>query len=192
MSLFLFGVGLFVGVYLLNCIIARQFKKIQISRALVYISTVAMLGLFGEIFVDTMYNHFFHIPLWRYNILPIHHAYTSSYAVVLWGAYGLYLYLLHDSLEKWSISKQRHLALIFSVEALFLEAIVELLSKATLGKYVYYYYPSDLWHISTFQNLPFYFICGLLVVKTMKRFKADPVYFTFISCWLVVMCVFFL
>ena len=191
-SLFLFSVLLIVSVYLVNSIIARRFKKVQLSRALLYMSTVAMIGVFGEVFVDTIYAHFFHTPLWRYNILPIHHAYTSDYAVVLWGAYGFYLYLLHDSLEKWSISKQRHLALIFSVEALVLEALVELSSKVALGKYVYYYYPGGLWHISAFQNFPFYLICGFLIVKTIRRFKVDPVFFTVINAWLISILVFFL
>ena len=190
-SLFLFSVLLIVSVYLVNSIIVHSFKKVQLSRALLYVSTVAMIGVFGEIFVDTIYAHLFHTPLWRYNILPVHHGYTSKYAIVLWGTYGFYLYLLHDSLEKWSISKQRHLALIFGVEALVLESLVELGSKALLGKYVYYYYPSGLWHISAFQNFPFYFICGFLIVKTIKRFKADPFFFTFLSSWLTLMVVFF-
>ncbi|HTH72313.1 MAG TPA: hypothetical protein VL737_03035 [Candidatus Pristimantibacillus sp.] len=192
LGLTLFAIGWLVGIYIFNSAIARSLKKIQPARALLYVSTVAMLGVFGEIFVDTVYAHFFHTPLWRYNTLPIHHAYTSSYAVVLWGAYGFHLYLLHDSLGKWSISKQRHLALIFAAEALVLEALVEITSKLFLGEYLYYYYPNGLWHISAFQNFPFYLICGFLIVKTIKRFSADPAYFTFINGWLTVMLVFFL
>src|SRR4051794_7051697 len=97
-GLFWFAVGWIVGVYLLNCLIAWQIKRIDPIRAFLYASTVAMLGLFGEIFVDTIYARFFSTPLWRYNVLPIHHAYTSTFAIVLWGAYGFHLYLLHDSL----------------------------------------------------------------------------------------------
>ena len=101
------------------------------------------------------------------------------------------MYLLHDSFEKWSISRQRHLALIFSVEALVLEALIEIGSKVLFGEYIYYYYPGDLWHISTVQNFPFYLICGFLIVKTIKRFKADPLFFTVLSVWLMVVLVFF-
>lgn len=156
-----------------------------------YISTVAMIGIFGEIFVDTIYEYIFGIPLWRYNILPIHNAYTSEYAIVLWGIYGFYLYLLHDSLGKWSENRQRQLALIFAFEALVLEAIVELASKVAFGEYFYYYYPDDLWHISTIQNFPFYLICGFLIVKTINRFKANPRFFTVLCTWLTCVIVFF-
>ncbi len=189
--LFLFGVLLAAIVYLFNSAIARGFKKIQPARALLYMSTVAMIGVFGEVFVDTIYKHLFHTPLWRYNVLPIHHAYTSYYAAVLWGIYGFYLYLLHDSLGKWSVSRERHLALIFSVEALVMEASAELASRVVLGKYVYYYYPGGLWHISAFQNFPFYLLCGFLIVKTIKRFRADPVFFTVINVWLIAILLFF-
>lgn len=192
LKLILFSLAWFIGIYLFHSAIAREFKRIHVSRALVYISTVAMLGLYGEIFVDATYKYLFGTPLWRYDILPIHHAYTSLYAVVLWGAYGFYLYLLHDNFKKWSIEKEWHLALIFSVEALVIEALVELTSKAAFGKYIYYYYPNGLWHISAFQNFPFYLICGFLIVKTVRRFMVDPKFFVFICSWLVCMVLFYL
>jgi hypothetical protein len=190
-DLVIFGIFLIVIVYLINCVIVRGIKKISPSRALLYISTVAMIGVFGEIFVDTIYAWIFGNPLWIYNVLPIHHGYTSQYAVVLWGIYGFYLYMLHDSLGKWSRNTQMHLALIFSFEALVLEAAVELISKGAFGQYVYYYYPGDLWHISTVQNFPFYLICGYLIVRTIHRFKADPRFFTIIATWVTVILVFF-
>lgn len=183
----LFTVVWIVVVYLFNSLLARSFKKIVWSRALVYVSTVAMLGLFGEIFVDTIYHIVAGTPLWRYNFWPIHDAYTSLYAAVLWGIYGFYLYLLHDNLRtRWSVQYDWQLALIFSFEALVIESLVELTSKFVVGNYIYYYYPSGLWHISAFQNFPFYIICGFLIVKTVKRFLQDPVFFTFLNSWLLV------
>jgi hypothetical protein len=191
-KLVLFSAAWLVGIYLFNSLLARRFKKINVKRALVYITTVAMLGLYGEIFVDSFYAHFFNTPLWRYDILPIHHAYTSSFAAVLWGAYGFHLYLLHDSLKKWSADKEIRLMILFAFEALIIESLVELTSKVLRGQYIYYYYPGGLWHISAFQNFPFYFICGLLIVKTVKRFQADPRFFVFLNSWLIVMVLFFL
>lgn len=186
----LFSLAWIAGVYLFNCLLARKFKSIVWSRALVYVSTVAMLGLFGEIFVDTLYNIVTGTPLWRYNLWPIHHAYTSSYAAVLWAIYGFYLYMLHDNLRtKWSVQHGWHLALIFSLEALIIEALVEITSKVVFGEYIYYYYPNGLWHISAFQNFPFYLICGCIIVVTVRQFLALPWYFILFNTWLVAMII---
>ncbi len=189
--LIFFTIGLIAVTYFFNSLIARRLKPIDPKMALLYISTVAMIGVFGEIFVDSIYEYFFDTPLWIYNILPVHHGYTSKYAVILWGIFGFYLYLMHDSLEKWSIHRRRHLALIFAFEALVLEAVVVLSSKVVLGEYMYYYYPGDLWHISTVQNFPFYFICGYGIVGCIRRFRTDPRFFIIINTWLIAVLIFF-
>lgn len=175
----LFAISWTAVLYILNSVIAGLPKKIDPKQALLYISSVAMIGVFGEILLDTAYNHFVGHPLWRYNILPFHHGYTSYYALVAWGLYGFHLYLLHGSLaDRWSITKTRHLAIIFCFEALLLEALLTLSARAVFGTYLYYYLPSDLWHVSSLQNIPFYFICGVVILKTVRRFRGDPLFFT--------------
>ena len=173
-------------VYLINCAIAGKFKRIDPKQAALYFTTVAMVGLFGEIFLDTIYNAAFGNPLWRYNILPIHDGYTSSFAIFTWGIYGLHLYLLHGTLNAKSIVKTRHLALIICLEALLLEALLTISAKVLLGEYLYYYYPGDLWHVSSFQNIPFYFIFGVVIINILRRFQTSPKFFTLLSAWLVI------
>jgi hypothetical protein len=181
-SLILFGLMWFVILYLINAAIAKKFKKIDAQIAALYFFTVAMIGLFGEIFLDTIYNYFVGQPLWRYNILPIHGGYTSIFAIILWGLYGFHLYMLHDTLgSRWSIYKTKHLVLIFGLEALIIESLLTISAKLLLGEFMYYYYPGDLWHVTSIQNLPFYFICGFVILKTIPRFKADPQFFILMS-----------
>jgi hypothetical protein len=162
--------------YVTNSIIIGRPKKLEFNQTLAYIVAVATVGVFGEIFLDTIYNYFVGNPLWEYRILPVHNGYTSSYAVVTWGIYGFYLSMLHDTLSKynWSILK---LALLMSVEALFAEAALTVSAKLFLGEFLYYYFPDDLWHISSFQNIPFYFICAVIVTLTARYFKANPIFF---------------
>ena len=191
LSLVLFALGVTAFVYLLNCAIAKSWKRVSLLPALLYFSTVALIGLFGEIFLNTVYNFFVGQPLWWYNVLPIHHGYTSSYAIVAWGLYGLHLYLLHDTLgAKWSITRTRHLALIFSIEALVLEAALTLAAKAVFGEFLYYYTPGDLWHVTSFLNMPFYLICGFVILKTLKRFRKDPLFFTLMNTFLLIVLLF--
>ncbi len=190
-KLVLFAAYLIVVIYFFNSLIAREFKKINPKQVLLYFTTVAMIGVFGEVFLDTFYNLIIGRPLWYYNILPIQNGYTSSYAIVTWGIYGFHLYLLHGSLSAiWSINRTRHLALIFCFEALVLEALLTLSSRAFFGKYMYYYLPGDLWHVSSFQNIPFYFIGGAIILKSLKRFKTDPIFFSAMCASLTFVLVF--
>jgi SNF family Na+-dependent transporter len=50
--LFLFAAVSLSVVLLFNLIVNRGFKKFQLSRAFLWISAVAMIGVVGEIFVD--------------------------------------------------------------------------------------------------------------------------------------------
>lgn len=192
LSLTLFAVVWLCIVYLLNSLIAKKFKKIDPKQAILYFASIGTIGVFGEIFLDTIYNYFVGTPLWQYNILPIHNGYTSAYAPIVWGIFGFHVYLLHDTLRvKYSIVKARYLALLLCFEALILEAILTLSSLLVFGTLMYYYFPGDLWHVSSFQNVPFYFICGVLIVKTTKNFKKSPVFFTVLSLFFTSVAVFF-
>lgn len=182
MSYLAFTLFWLIILYVLNCLIAGKIKRIEPLQALVYFSTIAMIGIFGEIFLDSIYNLVVGHPLWYYNIAPILDGYTSKFAIVTWGLYGFHLYMLHGSLsDRWAITKTRHLSLIIAVEALFLEALLTLSAKPFFGEYMYYYLPSDLWHVSSFQNIPFYFIFGIVAVKTLTRFRKDPIFFSALS-----------
>jgi hypothetical protein len=190
LRMILFGVFVALIIYLINCAIAREFKRLDLRQAVMYFCAVAMVGLYGEIFLDTVYNAAVGNPLFRYNIAPIHGGYTSSYAIVTWGIYGLHFYMLHGTLQKMSITKTWHLALIISIEALFLEAALTIGAKLYLGEFLYYYYPSDLWHVSSFQNMPFYFIFGVVIIQLLRRFQRSPRFFAVLSAWLIVIIAF--
>ncbi len=189
--LFIFGIAILAFVLIVSTIVNRGFKKPHLSRMLMYIAAIAMIGVLGEITVDSIYNNLFGTPLWRYNFLPVNNAYTSKFALVLWGSLGLYIYLVHHKYERWSQKELVRLSILFGIEAMVLEAAADLLSKPILGDYIYFYYPSGLFHISAFQNFPFYFICGALVMYTLHWFKAQPHYFAVISAWVAIVTVYF-
>jgi hypothetical protein len=163
--------------YATNSVIIRKPKRPKFKYTLAYIVAVATVGVFGEIFLDTIYNHFVGHPLWEYRILPVHKGYTSSFAIVTWGIYGFYLSMLHDTLSKYRLHIIK-LALLMSIEALFAEAALTVSAKLLLGEFLYYYFPGDLWHISSFQNIPFYFVCAVIVILTARYFKVNPIFFT--------------
>lgn len=185
-----FAVLWVILAYAANSIVVRRPKKLELTWTLSYAVAVATIGVFGEIFLDTVYNHFVGHPLWVYRILPVHKGYTSIFAVVTWGIYGFYLSMLHDTLKKHRVTSVVKVALIMSIEALFAEALLTISAKLLLGEFLYYYFPGDLWHVSSFQNIPFYFICAVMVTLTARRFKADPVLFTILCTVFVTVLIF--
>lgn len=180
-NLFYFGAGWLIAVYLINCIIAKRFKRINIKQAILYICAVAMMGVVGEVFVGSLYNFLFDSKLWEYRVLPIHGGYTSYYALVIWGLMGFYLYLAHDTLDKRNIRAHKHLALIFGAEAVILEIAVNFSFLLLFGQYIFYYFPSDLWHLTSIQTIPFYLVAGFIISVTLKRYKADPLFFSLMA-----------
>lgn len=190
MSLFLFSLGWVAILYIFNSVIALKFKQINIATLSVYVSSVALIGMCGEIFLGNVYYLIFETPLWEYRILPIHDAYTSLYSVVIWGMYGFHLYLLHDTFDGKRFISERTLILLFSIEAIILEILLNLSSLVVFNEYVFYYFPTDLWHLTSVQAIPLYFLGGIVIAKTLKRFKTDPKFFILMNaCLLVVIAV---
>lgn len=160
-----------LALYILNCLYARGVKKINVKLATYYIATMAMLGVLGELIIDSTYSHIIGKPLWVYRVLPVHDAYTSIFSLFIWGAMGFQIYLIHDTLSVKKLPSLYKLALVFCIEAIILEVLFNLLSLAIFGKYVYYYLPNDLWHITSFQVFPLYLLTGYIYVYILTRFK---------------------
>lgn len=170
-ELWLFAIGLPIVIYILNCVFAREFKKIDVKTAVLYVATVGMMGVFGEIFVGSIYQALFEHHLWDYTVLPVHEGLTSQYAPVIWGSCGWYLYLSHDTLRQRGIVKAKHLALIFAFETVVLEAATNGSFKLFFGEYLFYYSPSDLWHLTSLQAMPFYLVAGYVIAIIVERYK---------------------
>lgn len=189
LSLVYFSIAWIAIIYLFNCLVAREFKRVHPTRALAYISSVVLLGVFGEVLIDSLYDALFGVPLWEYRLLPLHNAYTSYYSLVIWSMYGFYLYLLHDSLNN-HVRSSRVLAIVISVEAILLEILLNVSHLLIFGQYVFYYFPNDLWHVTSIQAIPVYFLAGLFIVRMTRGIKVDPVFFATVNMVLVAVLVF--
>ena len=188
--LLLFAVLWVVLIYSANCLIAGKLKHLDVKQALMHIAAMSMIGLLGEIFVGSVYHFLFNEALWNYTVLPIHHAYTSQYAAVLWGIYGLHLYLLHGTLQSKRNINIHRIALIFCGEAILIELLVNLSFKLLFGKYVFYYSPSDLWHFTSIQTLPFYLVAGYVVAVTFRKFEKDASFYAAMCGGIILVLVF--
>ena len=192
LNLFIFTLVCTLIVYLLNALLSHRFKKIDYRFALLYITTLALLGVFGEVLIDSLFNLFLNKPLWKYHLLPIHNGYTSYYSLCIWGMYGFYLYIFHDFLKgKRSKLSNNHLFFLVGVEAIALEITINVLYIVIYGDYIFYYLPNDLWHLTSIQAIPFYFLLGTVISRCIKRFRRDPKFFIAMNASLVTVMVFF-
>lgn len=186
-----FSLGWLAAIYLFNAAVAGRFKKVNAETALMYVTSVMLVGVFGEVLLDSVYQSVFGVPLWHYRVLPIHNAYTSYYSSVIWGMYGFYLYLLHESFGDRYARSMWLAAAFISVEAIALELALNLSHFIIFNQYIFYYLPGGLWHLSAFQVIPFYFIAGLVIAKFIRGCKTDPRFFVLINIILVSILVFF-
>ena len=139
---------------------------------------MATLGPIGEIVVGTFYEAVIGQPLWQYKILPTHQAYTSLYAPVIWGISGAYLYYIHEILRAFSSMSKWFQATSRMFETILVESLLNISFLLISGSLIFYYLPADLFHITSLQTLPFYFILGIVVMKSIKRLKADPLFYS--------------
>lgn len=189
LTVFVVTVSLAGVVYLLDSLYARRWLATR-KEAIAYASAAVVIGVFGEVFVETIYNHFVGQPLWHYQFVPVHHTYTSLYSFILWALYGLHLYWVRETLDqKYGKLSRLKLATIFAIESLILETFANLVWLGVFGYLIYYYTPPDLWHVTTLVNIPCYFGASWAMISTVKRFRKDPRFFAILS---IVVAVIFL
>lgn len=179
-------------MYLVNVLIARKVIPIRPKELFVYVGGMVFLGVFGEVFIGWLFQTLFGWPLWHYRLLPAHEALTSYYSLVIWAIYGFHLYLLHGNLSKTKKPlPDWKLACIFAFEAVILEVAINLAHIAVAGDYIFYYYPPDLFHLTSLVALPIYLFAGFVMVKTMRRFRKDPLFFG-LMCFMATFTLLFL
>ncbi len=179
-------------VYLGNSFFAKKFIKIELKVAAVYIATMILIGVFGEIFVNKSYDILFGHPLWTYTVMPIHGGLSSKYAVFLWGIYGLHIYLFHGALDGRRFNSKQYMKYFFWFEGVAIEFITNSLFLLCFHKYLFYYPANDLWHLTSIQGFPCYFAAGFIIIQSLDHFKKNPKFFVPMCLVLTTVVVFFL
>lgn len=164
-----FSISWIAAVLLINRLFAGHRLKINRLKAAQYITSMAAIGILGEIAIDGFYKFAFNQPLWLYRLFPIHGGYTSVYSLFEWGLLGLYIYLLHQTLcERHRYSLYLFTA-IFCVDAILFELAFNGSYRLIFHNYIFYYLPRNLWHLSAIQAIPFYLLGGFLTMEIIAH-----------------------
>ena len=162
-----FGIVFSVLIYLFNSLLVRKFIRIKLSRALIYMAVAGFVAPLGEVVINALTEYVFGVPVFLYHIAPIHHGYTSLVMMVLWPTYGFHLYCFHEVLAERGDSafSDGIIAMIMGIDGIIMETIVNILSVLLFSANIFYYFPNDLWHVSSVAILPVYILIGFFGLK---------------------------
>lgn len=166
-----FKVVLFTSIILLVLVgwivlLQKKGHKIDYRLMVSYFIFGSWFGMYGELFLFRLIDLIFHAPIWEYRTLPIHNKITSSYGPVMWGLSAVFIYLHHKHSGSFFSQKNKFLAFVHEAGYLLvLELLFNLLAYAIFNDYFFYYFVPDLWHWTSFTNMPFWWIGYKMIVK---------------------------
>jgi hypothetical protein len=162
-----FGPILAVGARIL----AGRRLHIPPSRLVAAAGVTLALAAPLEIAVDQLFSTAGGGPAWTYVIAPVHSGFTSRFGILMWPMYGAFVEGVHEALavnprlSRWNTPLCR--AVLIAVEAMLLEIAANLFCLAVLGRYLFYYHPDDLWHLTTIRIFLPYVAAGYLGVRVL-------------------------
>lgn len=159
-----------LGSILLSCFfLQKTLLNYPIEDSSFHIFLYSGLIFLGAPIAETIYNslHFLihNKQLWQYQLYPINNGDTSWLASIIWPIYGLNMYFIFKKISSFHYNRYiKYIlsGLIIGIEGPIWEIIVNAIFLIFFKTYVFYYLPSDLWHLSSVQAIPVYATCGIL------------------------------
>jgi len=164
----IYFISLFLPLsYLFNCFLAKKWIIPDYKSLVMYMGLVLLCASSIEIMLDSLFVYFIDRPSWIYHIWPVHNGYTSGAMLFIWPWYGFHLYFFHKAmrLRKSKFTESAYTQMVmFSIDAMSLETIVNTFTLLLFNSYYFYYLKSDLYHFTTFEIFIPYLFTGFLNV----------------------------
>ena len=153
----------------------RDVRQIVLLAALTFAAAIVC-----EALVNPAYAALFGEKLWEYRLLPRHDGNVSALSVLVWSSYGVHLYFVNQSLDRWFAYRswrRCYKACVIGVEApLIWEVSGNAVFLSLLGEYYAYYLPGELAHLTSVRVIPVYIVCvyaGLLIYERLRHYAHD-------------------
>ncbi len=151
-------------------------KNIQVDWRLIlsYFAFGSWFGMMGELFLYKIIEWIFHMPIWEYRTFPVHNGITSSFGPIMWGNAAIYI-CFHKNYQLFPLKKKNPIKsfLFESGFLLVIEMIFNFVAYFLFNDYFFYYFVPDLWHWSSFTNLPFWWAGYKFIVKFSSLFYKE-------------------
>lgn len=178
-----FLVAFIVVWCILLTFVSRIFLKRSIwkdrRQVLLYMSFMAMFGPIGEVVVGTLYQAAFGAMLWRYELFPVHHGYTSLYAPFIWAICGLQMWLMAPLMERIKDKVRRYT--VMAIDLLALTIMINATFLLITGQMIIFFTSGELGHFSSLQMLPVYFLFAIGAVHSLHILRPNTRFNT-IAC----------
>lgn len=163
----LFGLIFFYGLWSL---VARRWLTINRYDLALYMSVGFLVAVYTEPLHDFVYRFFFGEFLWVYQVWPIFDGASSGLAFVLWPLYGYHLYFFTQMLHGYGL----HLPTWFKGSLPALDGVpFDMIANGAalfLFDVIFFYYPRpELWHLSSWWVMPFYWVSGMLYLYLLRE-----------------------
>jgi hypothetical protein len=183
----IFTLAQYIPLYIWNKILNKNNIKVDWRLVLGYFIFGSWFGMYGELFLFKFIDWIFKAPIWEYRTFPIHDGITSSYGPIMWGMAAVYI-CFHKNYQ--INPKKRSKLMSFLLEAgflLVLETLFNFLSYLIFDNYFFYYFVPDLWHWTSFTNLPFWWVGYHVMVKYAKvLYKEEKLNFAIAAMMLII------
>lgn len=191
-AVILIAIPLMYGSY---CLLARRLLDVDWYLLLLNMASAFLIMSIMEAGLGFLHTEIFGWRLWEYHIYPNHRDYGTDLGFITWPWYGFHFYFFNRALEI------RHMAAhgvfkkgsITGIDGPLLEILGNGLYLVMFGSYVFYYFPGDLWHLTSVKVMPYYAIAGIVLAIVMHALERAPrswalpvaLYFTG-ACYIVI------
>jgi hypothetical protein len=136
---------------------------------------VFVLAIICEATLNPLYESLFGEKLWVYRVFPLHDGNVSALAALVWTSYGVHLYFLNQSLDRWLGDNPRRnylKAMLIGAEApLVWEVLGNGCFLLTVGEFYAYYLPGELFHFTSVRVIPLYMLCIYLGLQVYEHLR---------------------
>lgn len=172
------GAGLLFGVfffYLFWSLIARRFLPVNYYELALYMAVGFMVAVGTEPLHDMVYKHFFGEYLWTYQVWPIFGGASTGLAFLSWPFYGYYFYFFSQTLS----SKGVYLPIwakgsIPALDGVIFDIVANGFFLSVFGVIFFYYPRPELWHLSSWWVIPFYWVSGMIYAYLLRYLIRKP------------------
>ena len=159
---FAIGIPLFFPLYWWG---SKKQLKFNPYDFLLYTGATYMGFVLLEASFGLLHQIIFDQRLWEYRMLPNHHGYGSYLGILMWPLYGIHIYWFKQVIQiRWPKNRGNPwiMGLFTAVEGPLFELVGNGIILLAFGQYLFYYFPSELHHLTTVWVMPHYAIAGVI------------------------------
>ncbi len=168
----IFGTSFF---YLLWSLVARKFLSVDYYKLALYMASGFLVAVATEPVHDMVYKYFSGEYLWIYQVWPIFGGASTGLAFLSWPFYGYYFYFFNQMLLSKNINLPTWVkGSIPAIDGVIFDIVANGFFLLTFGVIFFYYPRPELWHLSSWWVIPFYWVSGMLYAYVLKYFLRKP------------------